>query len=99
MRLGDTHIDRERNTETHTRTELSVLVGKGKDNYLGYSECTPTSAIPASSVHAADTDSRFPAHGVFIDPGIDSVETGFRSCRIRDEMVRKRKRERENVVY
>lgn len=48
--------------------------------HLGYSEWTPTSAMPASSLPAAALESRFPpAHGVFIEPGIDNVDTGFRS--------------------
>lgn len=46
--------------------------------YLGYSERTPTSAIPASSLHAESlVFSRLPKP-LFIE-GIDNVETGFRS--------------------
>lgn len=48
--------------------------------YLGYSECTPTSAMPASSLHVFDNDSLLPAQGVFIELGIDNVDTGLRSC-------------------
>lgn len=47
--------------------------------HLGYSECTPTSAMPASSLHVVDNASRLPAQGVFIELGIDSVDTGLRS--------------------
>lgn len=48
--------------------------------YLGYSECTPTSAMPASSLHAfVNANSRLPAQGVFIELGIDRVDTGLRS--------------------
>lgn len=42
----------------------------------GYSLWTPTSATPASSPLA----SRPPPEYAFIAPGIESVETGFRSC-------------------
>lgn len=47
--------------------------------YLGYSEWTPTSAMPASSLHTFDNCSRLPVQGVFIEPGIDNVDTGLRS--------------------
>ena len=51
------------------------------DTHLGYSEWTPTRAMPASSLPGTAPESRFPpAHGVFIEPGIDNVDTGFRSC-------------------
>lgn len=48
------------------------------NTYLGYSDRTPTSAVPASSLHAASLlFSRLPKP-LFID-GIDRVETGLRS--------------------
>lgn len=56
-------------------TILTILF----NSHLGYSECTPTSATPASSLHAFDNVSRLPAQGVFIEPGIDNVDTGLRS--------------------
>lgn len=68
-----------------TCVHMKILLHKKslKRTHLGYSECTPTSAMPASSLPATAAESRFPpAHGVFIEPGIDNVDTGFRSCRV-----------------
>lgn len=69
-------LNREKKLKRGLLTLTKVPPRPRSSVYLGYSEWTPTRAMPASSPPALPSR----PGGPFMAAGIESVDTGFRSC-------------------